>query len=98
MSIFRQLINLVRTSSVERDIQREMAFHIRERADELRAQGMSEADAAQLAQRQFGNRGLNAEATRDADVVTSLDTLRGDVRYTLRGLAVHSRLSGLPVD
>ena len=86
MSIFRRLINLVRTSSVERDIQREMAFHIRERADELRAQGMSEADAAQLAQRQFGNRGLNAEATRDADVVTSLDTLRGDVRYTLRGL------------
>jgi predicted permease len=87
VSLFRRLFNLGRTNAVERDIQREMAFHIRERADELQAQGMSEVEATQLAQRQFGNRTLKVEDTRDADVVTSLDTLRGDVRYTLRGLA-----------
>jgi putative ABC transport system permease protein len=86
VSLFRRLINLGRTTSIERDIHREMDFHIRERIDELRDQGLSEAEAMALAQRQFGNRSMTGEDTRDADVVTSLDTLRGDVRYAVRGM------------
>jgi predicted permease len=86
MSFLRRLLNLGRSGQLSRDIDRELAFHIRERAEELMAGGMPEAQAQAAARRQFGNRTNQGERTRDADVVTWLDSFAGDIRYALRAL------------
>ena len=86
MSWYHRFINVLRSTRVSADIDREMAFHIAERADDLMARGMSEADARREARRQFGNRTVQKERTRDADVMTWLESLAADVRYALRAL------------
>ncbi|HEX6059601.1 MAG TPA: ABC transporter permease [Gemmatimonadaceae bacterium] len=86
MSWFRRLVNSGRSARISRDIDREMEFHIAERADELRAAGLSEPQAMLEARRRFGNRGIQKERTRDADIVVWLDSLAADVRYALRAL------------
>ena len=86
MSFIRRLLNLGRSGRLARDIEREMAFHIHERAEELVAGGMHEREALAAARRQFGNRTNQGERTRDADIVTWLDSFVGDLRYALRAL------------
>jgi predicted permease len=86
MSWHRRLLNLVRSERLSRDLDREMAFHMAERADELRATGMSEADAMREARRRFGNYGHQKERTRDADVLTWLESVAADLRYAGRAL------------
>ena len=81
-----RFVNLFRSNRVSADIDREMAFHMTELADDLVAGGMSEADAVREARRRFGNPGLQKERTRDADVMTWLESLGADVRYAIRGL------------
>src|SRR6266545_2138924 len=75
MSWYRRLRNLMRSERLARDIDREMAFHIGERAEALRE-----------ARRRFGNRTYQGERTRDADVIAWIDSLTADVRYALRAL------------
>ncbi len=86
MAFRHRFWNLFRGKRLSRDIEREVSFHIRERADELMAQGMPEADAWSAARRRFGNPTGQRERTRDADVVTWLDSLLGDLRYAFRSL------------
>src|ERR671916_411614 len=86
MSWLRRLANLARPDRLARDIDREMAFHIAERADQLRRGGMSEKDAQLEARRRFGNRTVLGERTRDADVLTWVESVLGDLRYALRNL------------
>ena len=86
MSFVRRLFNLGRSDSLQRDIDREMAFHLEERVEELVASGIPRAEALAGARRQFGNRTIQAEDTRRADVFSWGDSLRGDLRYALRGL------------
>lgn len=86
MSIIRRLINITRDERLSRDIDREMAFHIREHADALVARGMSERDANLAARRRFGNPTYQGERTRDANIVAWVDSLKGDIRYALRAL------------
>ena len=86
MAWHRRLLNVFRSDRVSREIEREMAFHIAERADALRAEGMSEDEAMREARRRFGNRGVQAERTRDADLLGWLDSLRADARYAFRAL------------
>ncbi len=86
MAFFRRLWNLARGGRLSREIDREQAFHLRERVDELMAQGVSEADAWTRARRSFGNRTAQSERTRDADVLTWLDSALRDVRYAIRSL------------
>ncbi|MFN2566407.1 MAG: permease prefix domain 1-containing protein, partial [Gemmatimonadaceae bacterium] len=86
MAWLRRLINLARPDRLSGDIDREMSFHIAERAEELRRGGMPEGEALLEARRRFGNRTLLGERTRDADVVTWLDSVLGDLRYALRAM------------
>lgn len=85
-SWLRRLWNAVSPGRVEREIEREVSFHIAERADELRGAGFSEREAMRRAQARFGNPLLHAERTRDAHVVRWLDTLVRDARYAVRTL------------
>jgi len=86
MGWYRRFINVLRPNRVSADIQRELEFHMAERAEELVASGMSEADARREARRRFGNPGVQKERTRDADLLTWLESLGGDVRYAWRAL------------
>src|SRR5690348_621995 len=86
MAWHKRLLNLLHSRRLSRDIDRELAFHIAERTDELVAAGMSEAEAAREAQRRFGNYGVQKERTRDNDVLGWLESLIADLRYALRSL------------
>jgi predicted permease len=86
MAWYRRFINVLRPNRVSADIEREMAFHMAERADDLMAGGMSERDARREARRRFGNPGVQKERTRDTDVLTWLESIGADVRYALRSL------------
>jgi len=86
MSWARRLLNLVRDDRLSRELDRELAFHIAERADELRASGMSAEEAEREARRRLGNYALQKERTREVDVLVWLDTVRADLRYAWRAL------------
>ena len=86
MGWYRRFINVVRPDRLSREIRREMDFHMAERADELMAGGMGEADARREARRRFGNPSTQQERTRDTDILTWLESLGADLRYALRAL------------
>jgi predicted permease len=86
MSWLRRVGNFLRSNEHSRELDREIEFHIHERADDLVAQGMAPAAALLEARRRFGNRGGQKERTRDADLFPVLDSIRGDVRYAARSL------------
>lgn len=83
MSWYRRLVNTLRSSH---NVQVELAFHIDERVDELRASGMSEEEARCLALRQFGNPRLHGERTRDRDILAPLESVLRDTQYAARVL------------
>ena len=82
----RRILNVFRTGGLSSDIAREHEFHIAEREDDLVAHGMPRPQAGMEARRRFGHRGTLREATRDVDIITSLDSLWRDVRYAARTL------------
>jgi len=86
MSWFSRLRNVVRSNRVADEIDREMAFHLAERADDLMAAGMSPDAARDEARRRFGNYGRQKENTRERDLFVRLDTLLADLRNARRGL------------
>src|SRR6185369_7693704 len=86
MRWFRKLLNVARRDRVAGDIDRELAFHIDARVDELIASGMREEEARRTASRQFGNYPLYKERTRDRDMNTFVESLFKDARYAFRGL------------
>jgi len=86
MSWFARLRNVFRPDAVSDEIEREMAFHVGERTDELVAAGATPEAARHEARRRFGSCTLQKENTRDRDVLVGLETLLADFRYALRGL------------
>ena len=76
MSWLRRLINTFRPGRLHRDIDRELSFHIAERADQLQAQGLSAEEAARRARIQFGNPIVQRERTRDVDIAGWVDARR----------------------
>jgi putative ABC transport system permease protein len=86
MSWLRRLANTLRPARLEREIDRELSFHIAERTDQLRAEGLSQEEAARRARVQFGNPTLQAERTRDVDIAAWVDGLLRNLRYAGRTL------------
>lgn len=87
MSWLRRLLNTLRGDRVRRDIDREVSFHMAERADELRSKGLGEEEAMRQARLQFGSPLLHAERTRDMDIAGWLDAMLRNIRYAIRTLA-----------
>jgi len=85
MSWLRRLVNTFRPG-LNRDIDRELSFHIAERAEQLREQGLSAEEAMRRARVQFGNPIAQRERTRDADISGWMDTALRNVRYAFRTL------------
>lgn len=86
MSWFERFRNVFRSDAVSDEIDREMAFHLAERADDLEAAGVSRDEARREARRRFGSYALQKENTRDRDLLVWLDTLLADFRHGLRAL------------
>lgn len=86
MSWLHRLLNTLRRGRLEREIDREMAFHLAERIDELRAQGLSAEDASRMARWKFGNVGLQSERAREMNVARWADAFLRDLRYAVTSL------------
>jgi predicted permease len=86
VSWFARLRNVFRSNAVSDEIDRELAFHLAERIDDLVASGMQPEAARREARRRFGGYALQKENTRDRDLLVWLETLVADFRYGLRGL------------
>ncbi len=85
-SWWSRLRNHLRSNALSRDIDREIRFHLEERADDLVEAGMRPGDARREARRRFGNVGLQTEHTRENDLFAWLDILIRDLRYSIRSL------------
>src|SRR5258708_7875845 len=86
MSWLSRLTNAFRSSRLDRDLDAELEFHIEARTDELIAKGLTPGDAEQEARRHFGNRLLLRESSRDAKLLSWLESLLQDLRFGLRML------------
>ncbi|HYL78085.1 MAG TPA: ABC transporter permease [Bryobacteraceae bacterium] len=87
MAWYHRFWNAIRPARLNRDLQRELAFHLRERIDELEETGLDPAEAARLAQLQFGSFTLQKERTRDMDINLYLETALRNLKYSARSLA-----------
>ncbi|MFN8574709.1 MAG: ABC transporter permease [Gemmatimonadaceae bacterium] len=86
MAWYHRILNITRSNQLSRDIEREVAFHLAERTDELVARGVPREQAIRQAQRQFGNTTSQRERTRSADLAEWVQSVAGDLRYAVRGL------------
>jgi putative ABC transport system permease protein len=84
---YRRAWNVLQPGRLERDLQRELRFHVAERIEELQADGLSEEDAVRLARQQFGNYTAQVERTRDMDTADWLDSMMRNARLAVRSLA-----------
>ena len=84
MRILRRLINLIRRSQVNREVDVEFEAHIALRTEDNIARGMTPREARRDALVRFGNPVVMKERTAEADVALSINGLWRDVRYALR--------------
>src|ERR1051326_55636 len=82
-----RLRNAIRPGRLDRDLERELRFHVTERIEELQASGMDAESASRMARRQFGNYTAQVERTRDMDIAEGMDAMLRNVRLSLRALA-----------
>jgi predicted permease len=77
-------LNSLRRGRVDRELRRELDFHIAERIDHLHAEGMSLDEARLAARKQFGNALRIREETHQMNNIGWVDRLTHDLRVTLR--------------
>jgi predicted permease len=72
-------------SSVERELDAELQFHLDARVDDLiERRGLAREEALRVARLEFGPAGKYKEESREARGLRWIDTLRGDFRYAFR--------------
>jgi putative ABC transport system permease protein len=86
MAWYHRFLNAARSDRLSKDIDRELSFHIAERADDLKAGGMPAEEAKREARRRFGNRAAMRERSRDADLFAWFSSTLVDIRYATRAL------------
>jgi hypothetical protein len=81
-----KLLNLFRwrRDRLERDLDRELRYHMDRRVGDLIKDGLSEAEARRQASLELGGVAQVQEAVRDAWIWRWLDALVHDVRYAIR--------------
>src|SRR5688572_16628341 len=83
-----RLLNFLRgrRNRLERDLDRELSYHVDRRVEDLIKDGLSEAEARRRASLELGGVPQVQEAVRDTWISRWLDTLVRDVRYATRSL------------
>ncbi len=93
MSWWSRLANVFQSDRLDRELDEEQRFHIETRADELEAGGLSRQAALDQAERQFGPRLQLRESSRDARLMSWLESLSRDLLFGLRLLRKDSLVS-----
>ena len=81
-----RLRGLLRRGVVEREVEEELRFHVRMRAEELERGGMGREEAEREAERSFGQLGRVREACREVKGGGVMEALVQDVRFGGRAL------------
>ena len=81
---WNRLANVFRSRRVDRDIQRELEFHINERADQLHDGGMPLAQARETARRHFGSTLRIREDTHRVNSIGWMELLTQEFRFAMR--------------
>src|SRR5262245_4254311 len=84
LQIWRRLLFYLRRNRFDRDLEEEMRFHLELKARENAEAGMKLEAARYAGQRQFGNKTLLREVSRDMWCFRYLETFAQDLRFTLR--------------
>jgi predicted permease len=84
--LLARALGLLRRRGADRDLQDELAAHLNEAAEELRARGLSPAEAARAARLAFGGLELQKEHYRDRHGLPAIETLARDLRIGTRYL------------
>jgi predicted permease len=74
---------------LERDLERELQYHLDRRVDDMVKSGLTESEARRQARLEFGAVPQIQDEVRDTWTWQWLDTFAADVRYAVRGLAKH---------
>jgi putative ABC transport system permease protein len=82
----RRLLALFRWHSRDRDMEREMAFHVDSLARDYAREGLSDEDAQRAARRQFGNGTRLKERGHDERTMHLAEDVARDIRHGARGL------------
>src|SRR5690348_9866937 len=85
-TLFSRLHNLVRERAMERELETEIASHLRFAIEDNLSKGMSSNEAERQARISFGGPQQSKESHRESRGLPFLDTLLRDIRYTLRTL------------
>lgn len=72
---------------MRRDIDSELLFHLSERADQLRDEGLDDEQATRRARLQFGSPIVQAERTRDVEIALWIDALLRTLRHAAYAIA-----------
>jgi putative ABC transport system permease protein len=81
-----RLRSLFKRSTVDRDIDDELRFHVERQIESYKKAGLDEAEAARRAQLEFGGIDQAKEAYRDASGVRVVEEAWRDVRLAIRSL------------
>jgi putative ABC transport system permease protein len=82
----RRVVALFRWRSRDRDMEREMAFHVDALARDYARDGLRDVDAQRAARRQFGNLTRLKERGHDERTMRLVEDVTRDVRHAARGL------------
>ena len=93
----RRLIMMIRRGKLHRELEEEMRLHIDLRAEGFSERGVMHSEARAMAGRQFGNRTLLHEQSRDEWSWVWLDQLFVDVRLAARHLRSSPGFAALTV-
>jgi putative ABC transport system permease protein len=85
--LFHRLRALLKPSTVAREIDEELRFHVDRQVESYVKAGLSRTEAARRARLEFGGLDQIKEECGDALGVRFVDELFQDVRYALRGMA-----------
>jgi putative ABC transport system permease protein len=98
MTSLRNLLRAIfRHDAMNTQMNDEMRAHLVQATDRLVARGMSPAEAARAARREFGNPAVLAEDGRDARGASWVETVRGDLRYGIRSLRASPAFTAVAV-
>lgn len=86
MSLWNRFWNVVQSRHHSNELDEELRFHIEMRSRDNVKAGMAPAAAERDARLRFGNLTVEKERTREASILSGLDSLAQDARYTMRSL------------
>jgi predicted permease len=92
-----RLRSLFRREAVDRELERELRFHLDAHVDELVAAGVSRAEARLQALREFGSPASISERCRDTRQVNVIEQVWHDLRYASRALVKERMLTVMAV-